>query len=119
MFTNESTRVLAQGVLDYINEHPEQHDQGVFFASGYTCGTTMCVGGTAIFLAYGISDKASFYDKYPYSSYSDVAGPLLGFENIEESDILFYEMNENAAVEKLKFLIVGDVDGFLSSQDDE
>ena len=39
-----------EAVLDYIRQHPEEHDQGTW-AETNACGTTLCFAGTAVVLA--------------------------------------------------------------------
>lgn len=40
-------RELLSKTMDYINEHPEEHDQS-WWGLGTACGTTMCFAGHAI-----------------------------------------------------------------------
>lgn len=106
MFTTEETRATAQAVLDYIHEHPEKHNQLDFFGVN-GCGTTMCIAGTVLFLEYGVS-TSNQAGAISTGSYSDMAGPLLGLENDDETDWLFYEMDNELAIQKLKHLVVGE-----------
>jgi len=125
MFSNESTRETAQRVLDFINANPAVHRQTTYFGDRVNtenyCGTTMCVAGTALYVEYGINSPMSFYEHPVFgrrgndhtgNSYAKVAGPLLGFENADESDAIFYEMDNERAVQKLKHLVTGDLMAF-------
>lgn len=105
------TQAMAQRVLDYIHEHPEQHDQKQFFGASYDCGTTMCIAGTALFLEYGIQSDSAFYQRDFGLTFTDVAGPLLGLDE-NEADDLFYKMDNEIAVQMLKCIIAGDEYGF-------
>lgn len=99
---------MARDVLDYINKHPDEHNQAT-----WVCSTTMCVGGTAVVLHYGnrslskINRGLGFLDNN-FKNYSDLAYPLLGFEHKNESCWLFYEMDNEAAIQKLKLIAAGD-----------
>lgn len=42
---------LAYRVLDHINAHPEQHDQGTWITVGTDCGTVACFAGWTCLLA--------------------------------------------------------------------
>lgn len=105
------TQTMAQRVLDYIHEHPEAHDQKQFFNDTASCGTTMCIAGTALFLEYGIQSDYEFFDRNFEGSFTNVAGRLLGLTDYEAED-LFYKMNNEIAVQMLKCIITGDEEGF-------
>lgn len=105
---------LAQEVLAFIEEHPESHRQASWSTAVRTreplCDTTMCVGGTTIFLAQG--PEALFDSMYGESEFPDVlAGQLLGLTT-EESDKLFYTMSEVRALDGLRLLANDDLFGF-------
>lgn len=40
--------------LAWIDEHPEQHDQGSWVSRRPDCGTTCCVAGAVVILAGGV-----------------------------------------------------------------
>jgi hypothetical protein len=118
MESTEETRRLAQDVFDYIQENPEKHDQEHYFyqpekSTGF-CGTTMCVAGTAMAIRYNFDYRAihkameaKLADTGRVTSYCRMAGELLGLD-VTEQDALFYEMNEELALQKLKKVIVGE-----------
>jgi hypothetical protein len=124
MIINETTKANAQAVLDYIEQHPEKHDQGNWFGENVTmndgetgnlsygygeeidpnvCGTTMCIAGTALWLKAGMPNKIVIPD-FP----DQEAAPWLGLESEEETHALFYNMDENAAVNMLRGMANGD-----------
>lgn len=64
MTQRESTALLRR-TLEYIEAHPEEHDQR-HWAQRTACGTTMCIAGTAVMLgipnaefAWGVGDSDS------------------------------------------------------------
>lgn len=111
MFTNEETRRIANNVYEHIMANPEKHDQENFWNQN-DCGTTMCVAGWTLFLEEGIKSSLGYYARYDseYCDISETAGTLLGFDDYEESEWLFYEFDNEAAVQKLKRIAVGDID---------
>lgn len=46
---------LAERVLTYVKEHPEEHDQSVWAWRNpdNSCNTTMCFAGTTVVMEYG------------------------------------------------------------------
>jgi hypothetical protein len=113
------TQAMAQAVLDYIHEHPEDHDQATFWRPT-DCGTSMCIAGTALNIAYGVTCVNDFFDivnpepTNEVIGISDAAGRLLGLENPAEHDLIFYEYNNEAAIQQLKHLVTGDATAFMS-----
>lgn len=100
--TNES-KALANAILDFLERHPEKHNQDVFIDGKdeeIGCGTSMCVAGTAHWLLKG--DKA-FND--PRTSL-DVATKALGLSYGERS-VLFYEFDNERALNKLRKVAEG------------
>lgn len=76
---------MRKGVLKYHAEHPGQHDQSHVAIKGGSCGTTMCIAGTALHLANMLE-----WDRYPSGSvqYGDVRANLkfaIGEMGSEES----------------------------------
>lgn len=133
MIVNEETKANAQAVLDYIHAHPEKHSQSNWVGNkqggGYfwryfdseitetnvVCGTTMCAAGTAIYLFEGVAGLNAVGNPPVgalYKSWSQAAGHYFGFENSEESDKLFFRMNEEQVVDMLSALANGDLDKF-------
>lgn len=110
---------LAQEVLDYIAEHPERHYQRSWFyapveSTEPICGTTMCVGGTVIFLTEGFPALRNLIrgsDINESRMIDEAAGAHLGLTQ-EEYDKLFYTMSEERAIEGLRFLANDDIVGF-------
>ncbi len=102
MHSTPQTRAHAQDVLDYITAHPEKHNQSKFtyLVDRETgCGTTMCVAGTSNWLMHG-KEAMNFLDQ-------DEAIEFLGL-GYDEAEVLFYEMSEERAVQKLKKIVVGE-----------
>lgn len=112
---------LAQQVLDYIIENPEQHEQEYFVArwdgngeyifpddSFTSCSTTMCVAGTAVALIEGID---SLFIDHPRIEVAARATEYLGLDP-DDADNLFYCMNNSAAVDAVGALAQGDLDKF-------
>jgi hypothetical protein len=54
---------LAQKVGEYITEHPDEWNQTEWGVTG-SCGTTMCVAGTATWLTGGQWDTDVYSDRY-------------------------------------------------------
>jgi hypothetical protein len=97
---------LMQRTLDYIRDHPEEHDQDSW-AVQTLCGTKRCLAGTAVFLAgYHINYKRMLpvddEDRLTHEastcvdpttgetrSIRRVAQELLGLDN-DEVDLLFF-----------------------------
>jgi hypothetical protein len=46
-----SNAPLHRKVLEYIEAHPEEHDQNSWAVKKMSCGTTMCYAGTTLSLA--------------------------------------------------------------------
>lgn len=115
MFTNETTRANAQAVLDFITENPGLHDQLSYFRAT-PCGTAMCIAGAALHLEYGVSGYMDVlsHDKIDSGlNLTMVAAPLLGLETDEEIDSIFYQYDNEKAIEKLKHIVVGDIETFM------
>ena len=113
MKSTAETRALANAVIQYINDNPEKHDQGNWFtqadAFSNSCGTSMCIAGTALALRFNFDYREIL--KYVESSvdgFSGAAAPLLGLDTEDEKDILFYEMDNESALQKLKKVAVGE-----------
>lgn len=120
MKSTEQTRAAAQAVLDYIHTYPEAHDQEVVKGEAATttpCGTSMCIAGTAIALKNNIKsllDWEDYWDEKDLGaqSHSDAAWvkearEILGLDEDEAID-LFFEYDEETAVQKLKHVVVGE-----------
>lgn len=105
MLVNEKTKSLAQQIVDFIIENPEKHNQDVFFQET-DCGTTMCIAGAAIMIAYGITSG----DKL-YADPEDIAAPLLGLDS-REAARLFYTAENERALNATMAIASGDQDKF-------
>lgn len=99
---------LAGKILDYIEEHPEQHNQKYWVRNARFgdrddaptalrkakevnfCGTTMCIAGTAVFL--GIPEEN--WDKV--DSVEHTARELLGIDEYDDAHHLFYSDDETS-----------------------
>jgi hypothetical protein len=134
MIINEDTKAMAQAVVDYIESHPDKHEQASWFGKKFTgpdgeednmgfayeqtvsptaCGTTMCVAGTALWLDAGMPDKIVI-PTFP----DELAAPLLGL-NEEEAYALFFNMDESRALDMLRALANGDEHKFWSFAEEE
>lgn len=123
MRVTEETKRVAQDALDYIVEHPERHDQSVWFdyntdqsqeSNGHPrlykkgdanlCDTTMCVGGTVQWQQKGYIDIMTV---------DVVAAELLGLTE-DEATTLFFETDDAQAVDMLTAIANGDAKKFAS-----
>lgn len=115
-----STAVFARRVYDYLVAHPERHNQGGFGHKN-SCGTTMCIAGTAAWLDPGIPVYGWFddynkglvmLDKNCFSATSGDsvsptdkivarAGELLGLTPVEANQ-LFYTFHNQVALDVLR-----------------
>lgn len=111
MLSTPEIRAHAQEVLDYIIEHPEQHSQESWFVSKDetlppepgTCGTTMCIAGTSIFLKYG----ENCIRNPSRSAFSQDAADNLGLTS-SEAGCLFYTFDDARALDALTAVANGD-----------
>jgi hypothetical protein len=124
MRSTVKTREVAQKVVDYIAEHPQEHSQSLFWAPATDadtalidinniCDTTMCVAGTAVYITDGIEGMiASLYNgRHPTLSFAGRGASLLGLNKVE-ADALFYCMDDAAAVDAVRALAQGDQEKF-------
>jgi hypothetical protein len=89
---------LAYRVLDHIDAHPEQWDQGIWIRES-DCGTAGCFAGWAVLLAGGtVGTAVSGFDPPPVTggpreivgrSVADAAELLLGSDHIAGDRDLF------------------------------
>lgn len=118
MISTPDTRAMAQGVLDYIHEHPEDHNQRVFFSDPEGCGTSMCIAGTTIALIDSeLAERLRAEYWHPVNgdvgAYSagwhieNAAARALGLSK-PESVFVFYDFDNESAVQKLKSIVVGE-----------
>lgn len=89
-------------VLEYLTEHPEEHDQGIWIASPYYtgCGTTACVAGHVVLADGWAPDYRIAYPEYCVKDgktrrIAHVAEALLGLRP-EQAAQLFWATNELA-----------------------
>jgi hypothetical protein len=129
MIINEQTKSLARDVVDYIEAHPESHEQAVIWGvvdydeefdstnicdindndvPDNICGTVMCIAGTAAFIHGGIETLAEIALN---GNWEERAGELLGL-NFSEASILFYTMDESKALDATRALADGNEDKF-------
>lgn len=107
MKSTSETKDMATDVLAYIEQYPERHNQEHFIdgdiknleKDAANCGTTMCIAGTANFIKNG--RLAVDIDS------ETEATELLGLD-MGEAQTLFYEMNEDRALAKLKKIAKGE-----------
>lgn len=112
MESTEETRALAQKTLDYIHSNPEGHDQRDFFpdadATTGSCGTTMCIAGTALAIKHNFNfNRIREVAIYHPRSYEGAGGDALGL-NEDEAQAIFYDMDNERALQKLKKVVVGE-----------
>jgi len=101
----------VKAVLDAILEHPELHDQNNW-ARKTSCGTVMCIAGWTCHLE-GLEFEWEGYTILPENHADvlaesgdiipDAAQRLLGLSDVEARN-LFYELDEDEALRKLKHL---------------
>jgi hypothetical protein len=121
MKSTPETQERAMAVYDFISANPDAHNQKNYFDNpeGH-CGTTMCIAGTALFLEYGHKSLGDFdvyrNSNHPDSSIDDIAGELLGL-NMHEAMSLFFDMDNDSAMRRLKFIVAGDEFAFAESME--
>lgn len=129
MIVTEGTKAMAQDVVDYIVENPERHNQANWVVSvddgtqhqvvdaikkvkeEGVCGTTMCIAGTAIYLKYGVEGLVRAGDPRSTLHFEHVGAALLGLDD-EESRALFFEMDNDKAIDATVAIANGDEDKF-------
>ena len=114
-------KTLMQNILDFITEHPEEHDQITFESTAEDtsylldipeeeCHTTRCIAGWAFIMSYPFSTGLSGAAQSHYAGDSDMSDPddyrtgaaeLLGLSEDEALE-LFYEASNEEAIEALK-----------------
>ena len=118
--TTFEQQALAQQVLDHVEAHPENHDQGNWGKKN-ECGTTMCIAGTAALL----SGSAHFEQiRHPYhnnaylrinediahnyrgDTFFELGKDLLGLE-AEDAFQIFYCLENDKAKEALRYVANG------------
>lgn len=122
MHPDQIYRERAEAVFNFINTHPDVHDQDYYVSDGPDahdltiesltpesedfCGTTMCIAGTAAFLQAGsmkgVQDLVNQYDDW-----GECGADLLGLDH-READAIFNDMDETRALQKLKKVVVGE-----------
>jgi hypothetical protein len=97
MTTTELNPDRLAAVLEHIEQHPEQHDQGTW-SMRTDCGTTACAAGWAVLL-FAPDERFSYCSGGAASQHlvsgegiPDFARCLLGL-NYAEHNALFYEAN--------------------------
>ena len=111
----------AQDILDYIDTHPQEHNQFSWAEAGSAessrlsedefCGTTMCIAGTSVFLNEG--NKGLFMrDRWLTSlelrsGIDRKAAKNLGLDTYQAWS-LFYQWNESVALDLLRCVAAGD-----------
>jgi hypothetical protein len=122
MISTPETRKVAQDALDYIIANPEQHSQHTWCSDNPTllpestnmCGTTMCIAGTVAYVTGGVRALVEGY----YYGFLNLAEGLLGL-NSEESNSIFYNMNDSSAIDQLNAIAQGDEVKFNSIESTE
>lgn len=110
------TRKTAQDIVDYIEAHPDQHEQTTFWsaqgvrpegASDNICDTTMCIAGTAVLLTEGLGTMIELRDGGSADEWEAKGAHALGLDE-HEALRLFYTMDNDAAVEAVRAVANGD-----------
>ena len=111
---------IRKAVLKQITEHPESHNQYGWSQNfnkrwetelglglepdehirKYGCGTTACVGGWSIFYATPEELKLAGNGSIKFQ-----AQTLLGINDVDAADYLFYCSTEEEAIDYLRLLI--------------
>ena len=123
MHSTPETRAMAREIADFIKSHPERHDQsswvyvldanegapGAEYAEALKqpdlCNSTMCVAGTALFLEHGTE---VFKKEWQMGhDFEDEGASLLGL-TYEEANYLFYDTNNEEALDMVEGLAVGE-----------
>lgn len=123
MKVTESTKFIAQEILDYIERFPERHDQHSWFdgnpnkvealATTSVCNSTMCIAGTAVYLTTPL-DVFKVYageEVQNQDIWTSRGSEVLGLTG-QEANQLFYSMSNQRALEMLEAVAEGDEDGF-------
>lgn len=115
---------LAEKVLDQIELYPETHDQHQWIEDGWAsdkftpadfqalckngldCGTTACIAGHASLLAKNAQHHAQVDNGTVYVNWERAGQVALGLSD-DEACWLFYEMNNDEAIYKLRGLAKG------------
>lgn len=101
---------FANEILDFIAENPDRHDQASWVDNPHDlCNTTMCIAGTAVFLADG-AEGIMYHAQH--GLWTEHACTLLDI-SLSEGDHLFYTNNEKA-VAALQAIADDDHEGFRS-----
>lgn len=118
MNVNDKSQERAQTVLNFLESHPQNHNQNIYVgkvAESATdenwCGTTMCIAGATVafemglerarYLAHNIVDADG-----NYLNIDDVAGELLGLDEFE-SEMLFHTYDNEDALDMLRCVAEG------------
>lgn len=129
MQVTEETKALAQQISDYFLVYPERHEQDTWVWLGdndgetylrveeelteqNVCNTTMCIAGSAVFMTRSLDEFKKFHANAAHT-YDNEAGKLLGL-NLREGQWLFYETNNEEALDAVRAIANGDVDKFTA-----
>jgi hypothetical protein len=103
-------RELLERTMQYIEDHPEEHYQGMWFMKT-ECGTTACFAGWACLLSgltpdftqrpYNFTDRSSYYVKDDERWVKPIATELLGVSE-DDAEILFHSAN---SLDELKLMV--------------
>ena len=127
---NAETQATAQAVLDYILMNPEKHDQSLWVkdANGWaptpeqfdSCGTTMCVAGTAAWLTRSEEDFKELvrngYIERESTGWERAGAEALGLDYMQAAQ-LFFTMDNEVALDMLRAVACGDPDKFEAIHD--
>jgi hypothetical protein len=122
---SDKTKAAAQQVLDYINEHPEHHNQKYWISTAdyedgadlegtdtivdfNACGTTMCIAGTATWIARGRPLRLNLNDV----NSSAEGQEFLGVDDDVASKLFWTTSSDKKAVAMLEALAEGDAPKF-------
>lgn len=101
----------AREIIDFIHKYPEAHNQNTWvdgkrtqepvFETGH-CNTTMCIAGTSVLFKEGVE---SLWE----GGVAGKAAEYLGLRPYTlESETLFYDFDNESALQKLKLIAAGD-----------
>lgn len=103
---------LARKVLDYIERHPDEHDQSSFANNNTTmCGTTCCIAGHTMLLSgrYTLDVRGLMFvdqsGRRESCDADDIARDLLEMP-AEDADALFYDFSNEGAMSRFRELIL-------------
>lgn len=107
----------AAKVLDFLESHKDQHNQGFWMSANSSCGTAGCVAGWTTILC-GDMTEVKYENGHTYyvdkeGNYRrthcapEIASDVLGLENEYDRSMLFGCESEKVAREALRYMAHG------------